>query len=190
MTLSLSDTLLAAFQHSVFDFKVLDVAGNEVSLADYAGSVTLIVNVASKCDLTGVNYRELQRLHRQFGPRGFAVLAFPSNQFGGMEPGTDDEIEKFARDKYHATFPLFAKVDVNGKGAHPLFTFLKNAFGIKEIPWNFQKFLCDRTGRPVLQFPSQIDPLAFVKDIEALLDKGKGLLPSRKGQPLLGSLVH
>mmetsp|Transcript_33020 Transcript_33020/g.74139 ORF Transcript_33020/g.74139 Transcript_33020/m.74139 type:complete len:259 (-) Transcript_33020:63-839(-) len=161
--------LVTGKPRSIYDFKARSIDGEELSLSKYSGKVVIIVNVASNCGYTDVNYRELQALYSKFEKQGLTVLAFPCNQFGAQEPGSDAEIKKFAADKYHVTFPLFSKVDVNGKYAHPLFSFLKDTFGMKSIPWNFQKFVVDRRGQPVLQYPSQIDPMAMEGEILKLL---------------------
>jgi len=161
--------LVTGTRHSVYDFKTKFLDGKDVSLSDFKNKVAIVVNVASNCGYTDVHYRELEILYQKYKDRGFTVLAFPSNEFGNQEPGTPAEIEKFARETKHANFPLFEKVHVNGKEALPLFAFLKDKFGIKEIPWNFQKFLIDRAGHPVHQYPSQIDPLAMENDIKQLL---------------------
>jgi len=161
--------MVSGTHHSVYEFKTKSLRGKEVALSDYKKKVAIVVNVASECGYTDVHYRELEQLYKKYKDQGFTVLAFPSNQFGNQEPGTPAEIEKFARDTKHATFPLLEKVEVNGKDANPLFVFLKHKFGIKEIPWNFQKFLIDHDGFPVHQYPSQIDPMAMEHDIQALL---------------------
>ena len=161
--------LVSGARHSVYDFKVKSLDGTDVALSDFRKKVAIVVNVASNCGYTDVHYRELEHLYQKYKDKGFTVLAFPSNQLGNQEPGTPEEIEKFARSVKHATFPLFQKILVNGKDANPLFAFLKDKFGIKEIPWNFQKFLVDKNGHPVHQYPSQIDPMALESDIIKLL---------------------
>jgi len=164
--------LVSGTHHSIYEFKVKSIEGKEVPLSDFSKNVAIVVNVASQCGYTDVHYRELEQLYKKYKDRGFTVLAFPCNQFGNQEPGTPAEIEKFARETKHATFPLFEKVNVNGKDANPLFVFLKDKFGIKEIPWNFQKFLIDREGHPVHQYPSQMDPMTLEADIVKLLQTG------------------
>lgn len=161
--------LVTGTRHSVYEFKSKTIDGRNVALKDFANNVAIVVNVASTCSYTDVHYRELEQLYKKYKARGFTVLAFPSNQFGNQEPGTPAEIKKFARETKHATFPIFEKVLVNGKDANPIFLFLKDKFGIKEIPWNFQKFLIDRNGQPVHQYPSQIDPMGMENDIVKLL---------------------
>ncbi|EKX49726.1 hypothetical protein GUITHDRAFT_85675 [Guillardia theta CCMP2712] len=161
--------LVTGKPHSIYDFKARSIDGEEVSLSKYSGKVVIIVNLASNCGYTDVNYRELQTLYSKYQKQGLTVLGFPCNQFGGQEPGSDEEIKKFAESKYHVSFPLFSKVEVNGKYAHPLFSYLKDTFGMKSIPWNFQKFVVDRNGQPVLQYPSQIDPMAMEGEILKLI---------------------
>ncbi|OCA90855.1 glutathione peroxidase [Bacillus sp. FJAT-27225] len=157
---------------SVYEFKARTIKGKEVSLHDYEGKVLLIVNTASKCGFTP-QYEDLQELYAEYEGRGFAVLGFPSNQFGGQEPGTEEQIESFCSLNYGVTFPIFAKVDVKGDKAHPLFEYLsKEAPGIlgsKSIKWNFTKFLVDRNGKPIARYASTIKPNDIKKDIEKLL---------------------
>lgn len=157
---------------SIYDFRVKTIRGEEQSLADYKGKVLLIVNTASKCGFTP-QYKELQELYEQYRDRGFVVLGFPCNQFGHQEPGTEEEIEQFCQVNYGVTFPMFAKVDVNGENAHPLFQYLKEkapgVLGTKVIKWNFTKFLVDRNGNVVARFASQTKPSELKNEIEELL---------------------
>jgi glutathione peroxidase len=157
---------------SVYDFTVKTIRGEEQSLADYKGKVLLIVNTASKCGFTP-QYKELQELYEQYRDRGFVVLGFPCNQFGHQEPGAEEEIEQFCQVNYGVTFPMFAKVDVNGENAHPLFQYLKEkapgVLGTKAIKWNFTKFLVDRNGNVVARFASQTRPSELKNEIEELL---------------------
>jgi glutathione peroxidase len=157
---------------SVYDFTVKTIRGKEQSLADYKGKVLLIVNTASKCGFTP-QYKELQELYEQYRDRGFVVLGFPCHQFGHQEPGTEEEIEQFCQVNYGVTFPMFAKVDVNGENAHPLFQYLKEkasgVLGTKVIKWNFTKFLVDRNGNVVARFASQTRPSELKSEIEKLL---------------------
>jgi glutathione peroxidase len=157
---------------NVYDFTVKTIRGEEQSLADYRGKVLLIVNTASKCGFTP-QYKELQELYEQYRDRGFVVLGFPCNQFGHQEPGTEEEIEQFCQVNYGVTFPMFAKVDVNGENAHPLFQYLKEkapgVFGTKAIKWNFTKFLVDRNGNVVARFASQTKPSELKSEIEKWL---------------------
>jgi len=148
------------------------IDGTDQPLGDYAGKVLLIVNVASQCGFTP-QYTGLEMLWRSYGDRGFVVLGFPCNQFGHQEPGDETEIRNFCSTKYDVSFPLFAKVDVNGPKAHPLFKALKSAapglLGSEGIKWNFTKFLVDRNGKVVKRYGSMDKPEAIAKDIEALL---------------------
>lgn len=157
---------------SVYDFSAKTIRGEEQSLVDYKGKVLLIVNTASKCGFTP-QYKELQELYEQYRDRGFVVLGFPCNQFGHQEPGTEEEIKQFCQANYGVTFPMFAKVDVNGESAHPLFQYLKEkapgVLGTKAIKWNFTKFLVDRNGNVVARFASQTRPSELKSEIEKLL---------------------
>ncbi len=141
-------------------------------LSDFAGKVLLIVNVASRCGFTP-QYKGLEALHRRFAARGFAVLGFPCNQFGAQEPGTEAEIGAFCSTTYDVTFPMFAKIEVNGPGTHPLYAHLKAAapglLGTQRIKWNFTKFLVDAQGRVVRRYGPSTSPDAIAKDVEALL---------------------
>jgi glutathione peroxidase len=155
----------------VHDFTAKSLAGEDVSLKQFEGKVLLIVNTASKCGFTP-QYRGLEALHRELSPRGFAVLGFPCNQFGGQEPGDAREIEEFCAGKYDVSFPMFAKIDVNGSAAHPLYNYLKGEkSGLlgSSIKWNFTKFLVDRSGKVVARFAPTATPEGLRKDIEALL---------------------
>lgn len=156
----------------VTDLTVRAADGSDVALSDYAGQVLLIVNTASKCGFTP-QYTGLEELHRRFGSRGFEVLAFPCNQFGAQEPGDAAEIANFCSLTYDVTFPVFAKVDVNGDGAAPIFQHLKKAqkgvLGTEAIKWNFTKFLVNRDGEVVERYAPTTKPEDLVKDIEALL---------------------
>ena len=156
---------------TVTEFTVRTAEG-ERSLSDHAGQVLLIVNVASKCGFTP-QYAGLEALYRQYGPRGFTVLGFPCNQFGAQEPGDAAEITNFCTTSYDVTFPIFAKVEVNGANADPLYEYLKagapGVLGSKAIKWNFTKFLVDRTGRPVRRYAPTTKPEELAADIEALL---------------------
>ena len=157
---------------SVYTFSAVDMTGRDVALADYRGKVLLIVNTASKCGFTP-QYEGLERLHRELGDRGLAVLGFPCNQFGAQEPGDAGEIQDFCRLTYDVSFPLFAKVAVNGPGASPLFEYLKGEapglLGSRSIKWNFTKFLVDRAGKVRGRFAPGRKPEAIRARIEALL---------------------
>ncbi|GMA60939.1 glutathione peroxidase [Alicyclobacillus fastidiosus] len=157
---------------SVYDFTVATADGNETALRAYQGQVILIVNTASKCGFTP-QYKGLQELQVRFSERGFTVLAFPCNQFGHQEPGTNQEIQDFCKLTYDVTFPVFGKVDVNGDEAHPLFKYLKRAVpGIlnsESIKWNFTKFLVDQNGEIVKRYAPQTTPDSIADDIENLI---------------------
>jgi glutathione peroxidase len=159
---------------SVYEFRAKTIDGREISMADFDGKVLLIVNTASKCGFTP-QYEGLEALHRQYGPAGFAVLGFPCNQFGAQEPGDASEIANFCKLTYDVDFPLFAKVDVNGDGAHPLFQMLKKQapglLGSEAIKWNFTKFLVDRHGQVQERFAPTTKPEALGGEIEKLLAK-------------------
>jgi glutathione peroxidase len=146
--------------------------GNQTDLSVYAGQVLLIVNTASKCGFTP-QYAGLEEIYRRYRDRGFAVLAFPCNQFGAQEPGDAEEIASFCSLTYDVTFPIFAKVDVNGPDAAPLFEHLKREapglLGSKAIKWNFTKFLVDRDGQVVRRYAPTTPPADIAKDVEALL---------------------
>jgi glutathione peroxidase len=159
---------------SVHDFSATTIDGTEQSLDAYAGKVLLIVNTASECGFTP-QYADLEQLHQQFKDRGFEVLGFPCNQFGGQEPGTEDQIKQFCEVRFGVTFPLFAKVDVNGSETHPLFRHLKASarglLGSRDIKWNFTKFLVDARGQVVERYAPSTSPRSIAKDIERLLAK-------------------
>ncbi len=156
---------------SIYDFTANDIDGNPVSLDTYRGKVLLIVNTASKCGFTP-QYQGLEALHREYADRGFEVLGFPCNQFGGQEPGDEQEIREFCSLTYDVSFPMFEKVDVNGKHAHPLFDYLKSqqkGFLTDGIKWNFTKFLINRDGEVVKRYAPTDKPESLRADIEALL---------------------
>jgi glutathione peroxidase len=156
----------------IFEFRADALAGEPVDLARYRGKVLLIVNTASKCGFTP-QYRDLEALYRQFVDRGLEVLAFPCNQFGKQEPGNAAEIGAFCKDKYDVSFPLFARINVNGAAAHPLFKHLKRAapglLGTQAIKWNFTKFLVRKDGSVYRRYAPRTEPNALIPDIEALL---------------------
>lgn len=157
---------------AITDFHVKGAGGMSVDLAAYAGKVLLIVNTASKCGFTP-QYAGLEALYRKYAHRGFEVLGFPCNQFGAQEPGDAAEIEQFCTVNYDLTFPIFAKVEVNGSGADPLFDRLKadapGLMGTTSIKWNFTKFLIDRHGQTVRRYAPNVTPGALEPDIEKLL---------------------
>jgi len=157
---------------TIYDFSAENSQGENVSLNDFRGRVLLIVNTASKCGFTP-QYEGLEKLQEDFHAKGFDVLAFPCNQFGGQEPGSNEEIVEFCTTRFSATFPIFAKIDVNGADTHPLYSWLKNQakglMGTERIKWNFTKFLINRDGKVVKRYGSQAKPAAIAKDIAELL---------------------
>ena len=157
---------------TIADFTAKLPNGEEQSLADKQGKVLLVVNTASKCGFTP-QYDGLEALYRKYKDRGFEVVAFPCNQFGAQEPGNAEEIQNFCKLTYDVTFPLMAKVDVNGPGATPLYDWLKSEapglMGSKSIKWNFTKFLIDREGKVVRRYAPTDKPESLEKDIEKLL---------------------
>ena len=157
---------------SIQDFSAVALDGREIALSDYAGQVLLIVNVASECGFTP-QYRGLEQLWERYRERGFAVLGFPCDQFGHQEPGTEEQIQEFCTSVYGVEFPMFAKVDVNGADAHPLWQWLKQQksglLGIDAIKWNFTKFLVGRDGKVIERYAPNREPEAIAPDIEAAL---------------------
>jgi glutathione peroxidase len=156
---------------SMHDFTARLGTGEEKPLSDYRGKALLVVNVASRCGFTP-QYKGLQALYEQFAPRGFAVLAFPCDQFGHQEPGTDAEIAGFCDREYGVTFPVFAKIEVNGANAHPLYVWLKREkSGLLggAIKWNFTKFLVDRDGAVKGRYAPTTTPESLARDVAALL---------------------
>ena len=156
---------------TIHDFSARLGTGEERRLTDYRGKVLLIVNVASKCGFTP-QYNGLQNLYEQFQPHGFEILAFPCDQFGHQEPGSDAEIATFCDDTYGVTFPLFAKIEVNGKNAHPLYVWLRQQKGGllgNKIKWNFTKFLVDKAGVVRARFAPMTKPERLVREVVALL---------------------
>ena len=155
----------------IYDFKVRNAKGEEVPMTEYQGKVILIVNTATGCGFTP-QYEGLQKLYDKYRDRGLEILDFPCNQFGHQAPGTEEEIQEFCTLKYKTTFPLFSKIDVNGKNAAPLFTFLKNqkrGFLGDDIKWNFTKFLVSRDGTVVKRYAPMTTPDKIEKDILKLL---------------------
>jgi glutathione peroxidase len=157
---------------SLQDIEVKTIGGETQRLGAYAGKALLIVNVASKCGFTP-QYEGLETLYRQYKDRGFAVLGFPCDQFGHQEPGNEEEIRNFCSLTYEVSFPMFAKIEVNGSGTHPLYQLLKKAapglFGTQRIKWNFTKFLVDPQGRVVARYAPTEKPQGLTKSIEAIL---------------------
>lgn len=157
---------------TAFDFSATAIDGGPMPLSQYAGKVLLLVNVASKCGFTP-QYEGLEKLWRDYGDRGLVVIGFPCDQFGHQEPGNEAEIRNFCSLTYDVTFPMTAKVEVNGDGADPLWKWLKDEkgglLGFDGIKWNFTKFLVGRDGRPVKRYAPTDKPESLAKDIEAQL---------------------
>ena len=155
----------------IYDYKVKDTKGNDVSLSEFKGKYLLVINTATGCGFTP-QYSGLQKLYEKYMDRGLEILDFPCNQFAGQAPGTSDEIQNFCISRFGTTFRLFSKIDVNGKDADPLYTFLKKEkgglFG-NNIKWNFTKFLVDPTGKVVKRYAPTVTPESIDKDIERLL---------------------
>ena len=162
----------APMQKHFYDFKANTITGEEVSMSRYKGKVVLVVNVASECGFTP-QYEGLEKLYEIYKAQGFEILAFPCNQFGGQEPGSGEEIQKFCSSKFSVTFPLFEKIEVNGENTHPLYVFLKTKatgfLGSESIKWNFTKFLIDKKGNVIERYGSITKPATIAKDIEKLL---------------------
>ncbi|KAL3652665.1 hypothetical protein CASFOL_002346 [Castilleja foliolosa] len=159
---------------SIHEFTVKDAKGNDVNLGTYKGKVLLIVNVASQCGLTNSNYTELTQLYEKYKGQGLEILAFPCNQFGSQEPGSNEEIQEFVCTRFKAEYPVFDKVEVNGPNSAPIYKYMKSTkssiFG-DSIKWNFAKFLVDKEGRVVDRYAPTTSPLSFEKDIKKLLEK-------------------
>jgi glutathione peroxidase len=162
--------------HTLGDFHATTIDGADQDLADYVGDVVLVVNTASKCGFTP-QYEGLQKLYDGYADRGFTVLGFPCDQFGHQEPGAEDEIAEFCERNYGVAFPMFAKVDVNGKDAHPLYKWLKDEqSGLLggRIKWNFTKFLIGRNGTVLDRFSPHREPASMLDDIEEALAEPAG----------------
>ncbi len=157
---------------TAYEFEAVDIDGKTVPFADYQGKVLLVVNVASKCGFTP-QYTGLEKLWQDYRARGLVVLGFPCDQFGNQEPGNEEEIRKFCSLTYAVDFPMFAKVDVNGPQAHPLWKWLKKEkgglLGIDAIKWNFTKFLVGRDGTPLKRYAPTDKPESIAADIDAAL---------------------
>src|SRR5215469_6353270 len=157
---------------TVYDYKAATLAGEDIGLENWRGRVLLIVNTASECGFTP-QYAGLESLYKTLEPQGLTVLGFPCNQFGQQEPGSAAEIGAFCQKNYGVTFPMFAKVDVNGASAHPLFKYLTQAkrgiLGTEAIKWNFTKFLIDRNGEPVARYAPRTKPEELEEPIKKLL---------------------
>ncbi|MEK3990895.1 glutathione peroxidase [Robertmurraya sp. FSL R5-0851] len=157
---------------TVYQFEAKKINGETISLSEFKGEVLLIVNTASNCGFTP-QYKELQELYEQYKEKGFTVLGFPCNQFMNQEPGTESDIQSFCEMNFGVTFPLFSKVDVNGKNAHPLFQYLTEeapgVLGMKAVKWNFTKFLVNRSGEVVERYAPNTNPKEISQDIEKLI---------------------
>lgn len=159
-----------ALASSLYDIVVKDLSGNEISLSEFKGKVVLIVNTASKCGFTG-QYKELEELYQEFKDKGFVVLAFPSNDFLGQEPGSNKEIKEFCKTRFNITFPIFSKSPVTGKDKQPTFVWLTNQAG-GGILWNFEKFLIGKEGEFLGRWRSTTTPSKLKKEIRKALEKG------------------
>ena len=161
------------FMKSIYDYKVDDSQKNPVSLSDYKGKTLLIVNVASRCGLTP-QYKGLQELYSKYSNKDFEILAFPCNQFGAQEPGSNEEIKEFCNINFNVSFKIFDKINVNGSSASPLFKHLKNeakgVMGSEAIKWNFTKFLIDNNGIVIKRYSPQTTPDKIEKDLTKILD--------------------
>lgn len=158
---------------SIHEFKANTIKGEEVDLKKYKGKVVLIVNTASKCGLTG-QYEDLEALYKKHKDNNLVILGFPCNQFGGQEPGSSEDIASFCKINYGVSFPMFEKIEVNGKGTHPLYQFLKNEQGGiagDKIKWNFTKFLVDANGKPVKRYAPTTKPMSIEDDIKKEVSK-------------------
>jgi glutathione peroxidase len=157
---------------TIYEFSANDIDGRARSLGEFSGQVLLVVNVASRCGFTP-QYEGLEALWRKYRGRGFAVLGFPCDQFGHQEPGSEAQIKAFCSSTYDVTFPLFAKIEVNGDGAHPLYRWLKSeqpgVLGTEAIKWNFTKFLVDSAGRAVKRYAPNDTPAKIDSAVAALL---------------------
>jgi glutathione peroxidase len=157
---------------SLYDFEALSIDGQPVALAQYRGKPLLIVNTASACGFTP-QFGGLEKLHQTYGARGLVVLGFPCNQFGGQDPGSNEEIGAFCQKNFGVSFAMMSKVDVNGAEAHPLYQWLSaeapGLLGSKAIKWNFTKFLVGKDGRVIKRYAPQDAPEKLAKDIEAAL---------------------
>lgn len=165
-------TLFGGDKMSIYDFEVTTIEGQKITLAEYKGKVLLIVNVASKCGLA-YQYEGLETLYKKYKDKGLVILGFPCNQFSDQEPGSNEQIKSFCSLTYGVSFPMFAKINVNGENTHPLYVYLKKEqtgiLGSEGIKWNFTKFLVDKNGVVVDRFASATKPEDIEKDILGLL---------------------
>lgn len=163
--------LMATQTPMVYDFMLNDIDGKPVSLSQFRGKVLLLINTASFCGNTP-QYTDLEKMYEQYREKGFEILAFPANNFGQQEPGTNAEIKTFCYTKYSLSFPLFSKISVKGDDKHPLYRYLTEQSPFPgEVEWNFQKYLVDRSGKVVARYPHRTKPLApeIVQDVERVL---------------------
>ena len=167
-TLLMSLSLSA--EDSLYNISIKDIDNKAASLKAHKGKVMLVVNVASQCGLTR-QYKELQAVYKKYSEKGFTVCGFPCNQFGRQEPGTLEEIKEFCSSKYNVSFPMYAKIEVNGDGAHPLYKSLKKQIGPDRISWNFEKFLIGKDGKVLKRFSPRTKPDSpeVIKAIESAL---------------------
>lgn len=163
---------IAMSANDFYSFSVKEASGKDVSISDFKGKVVLIVNVASKCGFTP-QYEGLEALYDKYKEKGFVVIGFPSNEFGAQEPGSNEEIQKFCKINYGVSFPVMAKIKVNGEEADPLYKWLKTSspgiFGTEAIKWNFTKFLIGRDGKAVGRYAPKTEPKELEKPIEKAL---------------------
>lgn len=161
-----------SMENALYDIRVVQANGEELSMKKFEGKVLLIVNTASKCGFTP-QYEGLQKLYETYKDKGLEILAFPCNQFMGQEPLSDEKIAEFCSVNYNISFPVLKKIDVNGKNTSPLFRFLKKklpgTMGIQSVKWNFTKFLVDKTGKPVSRYAPSMEPEKISAEIEKLL---------------------
>lgn len=157
---------------SIYDFEAKDIDGTTKKLSEYKGNALLVVNTASKCGFTP-QFDGLEKLYKSYNKKGFQILGFPCNQFGGQEPGNENEIKSFCSLSYDVTFPMFAKIEVNGNNAHPLYKYLKKnskgILGTEFIKWNFTKFLIGKNGEVLKRYAPTDTPEDIAKDLEELL---------------------
>lgn len=158
---------------SIYDLSAKTIDGNDLSLSEYKGKVMLVVNTASKCGFTP-QYEGLEELYRQYKDKGLVILGFPCDQFGHQEPGDEEEIKNFCSLTYDVSFPMFAKIDVNGDNTHPVYKYLKGEkaglLGSQGIKWNFTKFLVDPEGKVVKRYAPTDKPASLAKDVEKLIN--------------------
>tara|TARA_Y100000768_G_C23956375_1_gene673023 strand:+ start:832 stop:1371 length:540 start_codon:yes stop_codon:yes gene_type:complete len=172
ISLSILSLVFLGTDKTVYQFTMTTIDGKDVSISEYKGKVILFVNTASECGYTP-QYEGLQKLYEKYNDQGLVILGFPSNDFGGQEPGSDDEIQAFCTKNYGVTFPMFSKITVKGADKHPLYQFLtektNNGKVEQEVKWNFFKFLVNRNGEVVQAFPSSVKPLS--DDILVAIEK-------------------